>query len=115
MKKIEMWIWVIAVGILASLIAGCETSSSAPNPVPTTQVHISPEVVSLDPGSSATVHFSASAGSGTYSWSQSDSSLGALTASNATATYVSHAVVGTNTVTVTDSNGSSASARVEQG
>jgi hypothetical protein len=74
---------------------------------------IQPKSVTLDASAVTDVVFTVSGGSGTYTWSLSDDSLGTLAAGSTTAIYTSEAVSGENTISVTDGD-STASASVIQ-
>jgi len=60
------------------------------------------------------VVFTASGGSGIYTWTLSNTSLGFLTINNAIATYQNAAVAGINILTVADSSNNTATATITQ-
>ena len=126
-----MTVLFVSAWILGTLIVGCENttvsapgssssgsssgSSSSSGSTSSTVVVISPSSLPLNSISQSSTIFTASGGSGTYtSWLLSNINLGTINPNNATATYHSNAIVGTNTLTVTDSNGHSAIATITQ-
>ena len=75
---------------------------------------ISPPSAILNSSNVVATVFTASGGSGTYTWTLVNTALGSISTANATATYNNLAVIGTNALTVTDSNSNSASATITQ-
>jgi acyl-coenzyme A thioesterase PaaI-like protein len=69
-----------------------------------------PSVVS----NNSTTTFTATGGSGTFTWSVSNSGLGAITGSGASGVYIANATDGTQTIRVTASGGGSANKTVTQ-
>ena len=102
----------IALGILAVLIAGCEFDDD-----PVNSVTIYPESALLDTEKTNIVEFTAGGGNNSYTWSMNNNTLGALyvaTSNTAFALYQNSTNIGTNLITVRDSSGDSANARIVQ-
>ena len=120
---------MILVGTLAAMalvVAGCEDNSDTPTG----------GVLTIDPTSAQvstnlpSVAFSASGGTGVYTWSVVEPSIGTVTSSGASAVYNARRVTlpvttnsvpvnnplvkGENVVVVTDDGGNTASARITQ-
>ena len=92
-----------------SLFATASVSPPSTN-TPSGSLRISPTSASLGPGNTSRT-FTASGGTGSYSWSVANSSLGTVNpASGSTITYTSRSVAGQNTITVRDSAGNAATA-----
>ena len=108
-----MVILLVSAWALGTLIVGCEKASP---PATTPPVTISPSSVSLTASTPSATLFDATGGDGIYTWTLSNNGLGSVVNQNdnTEATYQSHAVVGTNTLTVTDSTGLSAAATITQ-
>lgn len=104
---------VVSACILAFLIAGCEIDSEDS----TNSVTINPTAATLKANETNIVEFSASGGDKTYAWSMNNDALGALyvaTTNTAYALYQNTTNTGTNLITVRDTSGDSANARVLQ-
>lgn len=88
--------------------------TNSPSPTTNSLAILPAGPVSLAEGESKT--FTASGGSGTYSsWQRSNTSLGTLSSSSgASTTYARNSYTGTNTLTVTDSDGDTASVTIIQ-
>lgn len=102
---------VVVFCVLALLIAGCELDDNSTN-----SVTIYPTSVLLDAKETNTVEFTAGGGN-SYKWSVNNVILGSIyvsTISNAVALYQNSTNIGTNIITVRDSSGDSANARIVQ-
>ena len=78
---------------------------------------IYPTSVLLDAKETNTVEFTVGGGNNSYKWSMNNDILGSIyiaTNSTAVALYQSATNIGTNIITVRDSNGDSANARIVQ-
>jgi len=99
--------------LLAALIAGCEIEDSSDS-----DVTLSPSSASIDASETNTIEFTASGGTKTYAWSMNHEELGTLyvaTTNTARALYLNFTnAVGTNLITVRDSQNYSANARIVQ-
>ncbi|MDD5678965.1 MAG: hypothetical protein PHW60_13410 [Kiritimatiellae bacterium] len=100
-------VWII--GILPVLIAGCELNGTS-----NSDLVITPASVTLDTSSVSVTEFAASGGASNYTWSLSDDSLGTLYTADATALYQNTTNIGTNTLTLTDDDGSAVYATIKQ-
>ncbi len=103
---------VVVLGVLAALIAGCELDDNSTN-----SVTIYPASVLLDAKVTNTVEFTAFGGNNSYKWSMNNDILGSIYIANtntAVALYQSTINIGTNIITVRDSSGESANARIVQ-
>jgi len=104
-----VYAWIITC-ILPVLIAGCELGGTASD----SDLVITPASVTLDASSVIVTEFAASGGASNYTWSLSDDSLGTLYTADATALYQNTTNIGTNTLTLTDDDGSSVYATIRQ-
>lgn len=105
-----------ATGLLLALAGGCEFDNEISGPGDNA-LTVSPEAVRLDARLTNIVEFSATGGSGSYTWSLSESSLGALyltTTNTAVILYQSTTNTGTNLLTARDPDNNSANARIIQ-
>ena len=108
-----------AATVLIALIAGCETNSDVESSDATSAAS---GVLAISPTAATvtnSVTFTASGGSGTYTWSLVETNLGTLSASGPWAVYTAKASTSTNfssqnIVIVIDDKGNSASATVTQ-
>lgn len=103
--------------LLSEVYAVATVPTNAPPPVTTnTTVELNPTLVAVNPVGGIT-SFTASGGTGSFTWRVSNSSLGNFLeisgSRNSTASYGASGV-GNNTVTVTDVTGKSATATVQQ-
>jgi hypothetical protein len=104
--------------LVSEVFAMATVPTNAPPPVPETNdvVRLNQTQVTINGAGGATT-FTASGGTGNFTWRVSNSSLGNFTAlsgaRNSSATYTASGV-GNNTVTVTDAAGESATAIVQQ-
>jgi len=97
---------------LAVLIAGCELDDNSTN-----SMTIYPTSVFLNARETNTVEFTAFGGENSYKWSMNNDALGSIYIANtntAVALYKRTANTGTNIITVRDSSGDSADARIVQ-
>ena len=101
---------IVAIFIVAALITGCELGENASE----SDLEITPASVTLDASSVSVTEFAASGGTSNYTWSLSNDSLGTLYTADATALYQNTTNIGTNTLTLTDDNGSSVYAKIRQ-
>ena len=89
-----------------SLFAKATVSPAATN-IPVSGVSISPKSATFT-SNSLTRNFTASGGTGSYTWSVSDNTRGNVNSTTGSSvSYTSQPVSGNNTITVTDSNGKS--------
>ena len=100
--------WII-ICILPVLIAGCELGGTSDS-----DLTITPASATLDASTVSITEFAASGGASNYTWSISDDSLGTLYTADATALYQNTTNIGTNTLTLTDDDGSSVYAKIKQ-
>jgi len=103
---------VLAVLVATALIAGCELDDNSTN-----SVTLYPASVLLDVKETNTVEFTAVGGNISYQWSMNNAILGSIyiaTTSTAVALYQNTTNTGTNIITVRDSSGDSANARIVQ-
>lgn len=98
-----------AIFIVTALIAGCELGSTS-----SSDLAITPASATLDASTVSITEFTASGGTSNYTWSLSDDSLGTLYTADATALYQNTTNIGTNTLTLTDDDGSSVYAKIRQ-
>lgn len=101
----------MAIGmiILFALIVGCEDLSTD------SHLRLSPSTVYMSGSNMIVTVFTASGGEGSnYAWALSNDTLGKLSTENATAYYHNNKAMGTNTVTVMDASGNSASSTIIQ-
>jgi len=112
-RKIQLTTYaVVVLCVLAALIAGCELDDNSTN-----SVSIYPASALLNAKETNIVEFSASGGNNSYKWSMKNDMLGSLyiaTTSTAVALYQNATNTGTNIITVIDSGGDSANARIVQ-
>jgi hypothetical protein len=112
-QRIQKIIFIVAMLCgLVVLIAGCEFDDDSTN-----SVTIYPTSALLDASKTNIVEFTAEGGNRDYAWSMNNNALGALyTAStnDASVLYVNNTNTGTNLITVRDSSGDSANARIVQ-
>lgn len=97
---------------LAALIVGCELDDNSTN-----SVTIYPASALFDANKTNTIAFTAFGGKNDFTWSMNNNSLGSLylaTTSTAVALYQNSTNIGTNIITVRDSSGDSANARIVQ-
>ena len=95
-----------------ALFAGCELDDSTDE-----EVTITPASASLKASETNIVEFIAIGGTPDYTWSMNNSILGTLyvaTTNTALALYQSSTNIGTNLITVRDSNNNSANSRIVQ-
>lgn len=103
---------VVVLCVLAALIAGCELGDNSTN-----SVTIYPTSALLDAKVTNIVEFTAFGGDNDYKWSVNNNILGSIyiaTTNTAVALYQSDTNIGTNIITVRDSNGDLANARIVQ-
>ena len=112
-RQIQRTIVAILVPcVLAVLIAGCELDDDSTN-----SVTIYPTSALLDAAETNIVEFTADGGDNSYKWSMNNDTLGTLyvaTTNTAIALYQNSTNIGTNLITVRDSSGDSANARIVQ-
>lgn len=112
-QKIRKVIVVIAVtSFIVVMIAGCELDDNSTN-----SVTIYPTSALLNADETNTVEFVADGGNNSYKWSMNNNVLGTLymaTTNTAVALYQNTTNIGTNLITVRDSSGDSANARIVQ-
>jgi len=103
---------VVVLCVLALLIAGCELDDNSTN-----SMTIYPTSVFLEAKETNTVQFTAGGGNNSYKWSINNAILGSIyitTSSTAVVLYQNTTNTGTNIITVRDSSGDSADARIVQ-
>ena len=101
-----------AVSFVVVMIAGCELDDDSTN-----SVTIYPTSALLDAKETNIVEFTADGGDNSYKWSMNNDTLGTLyvaTTNTAFALYQNSTNTGTNLITVRDSSGDSANARIVQ-
>ena len=102
--------------LLAVLITGCEFDNEICSPADS-DLKISPSSVFLEAEKSNLVEFAAGGGQSGYTWSMNNDDLGTLyliPTNSAIALYQNTTNIGTNIITVRDSIGNSATARIVQ-
>ena len=107
--------FVVAIFIVAALITGCESNQTASVSVST--LAVTPTAVTLEARTVSITEFTASGGTTNYTWSLSDSSLGSLYTAGATypiVQYQNTTHIGTNILTLTDSDNNSVYATIWQ-
>ncbi len=93
-----------------SFFAKATVSLPVTNKPSTQALRVSPVTTSLGPGNT-TVRLTASGGSGIYSWTENNPTLGIVSpTTGSTVTYTSKSVTGSNIITVQDSRGNKATA-----
>ena len=97
----------LETGFSGTIIARATTSPATSNA--TEEISISPTSVSLN-SNKVTQVFTASGGTGSYTWTLSSTNYGSISSSGNQATFTASGEAGTTTITVTDTNGASASA-----
>jgi len=103
---------IIVPCVLTVLINGCEFDDD-----PVNSVTIYPESALLNAKETNIVEFTAYGGDNSYKWSMNNNTLGTLyvaTTNTAIALYQNSTNIGTNIITVRDSNSDSANARIVQ-
>jgi|GEM_PF-1281916 len=103
---------VVMLCVLAILIAGCEIDDDSTN-----SVAIYPESALLNAKETNIVEFTAGGGNNSYKWSMNNDTLGTIyvaITNTAIALYQNSTNTGTNLITVRDSSGDSANARIVQ-
>ena len=103
---------IIVPCVLIVLTAGCEFDDD-----PANSVTIYPTSALLDAEVTNILEFTADGGNNSYKWSMNNDTLGTLyvaTTNTAIALYQNSTNTGTNIITVRDSSGDSANARVVQ-
>jgi hypothetical protein len=105
--------FTLMLTFLFSIISFYECGLESASQSQEEELGIQPKSVTIDSSKVTDIVFNTWGGSGDYTWSISDDSLGTLVAGKSTAVYTSKTVVGQNTVAVTDGN-STASATVIQ-
>lgn len=98
--------------VLLALVAGCELEDD-----PADSVTIVPASALLTAKETNIIEFSAAGGNRNYKWSMNNNILGTLyiaTTNSAIALYQNSTNTGTNLITVRDSSGASANARIIQ-
>jgi hypothetical protein len=112
-SRIQKTTHAVALCVLAALMAGCELDDT-----PVNSMTIYPTSVFLDVRETNIVEFTATgANNNIYRWSMNNTILGSIyiAATNASvALYLSTTNTGTNIITVRDSTGDSADARIVQ-
>lgn len=91
--------------------AGTNTGTSTET---TNTLSLSPSSVNISATAISSFTFTVTGGTAGYAWTVSDSTLGAILGSGVSATYTSVDTYGTNTVSVTDASGRTATASVVQ-
>ncbi|MGD9781503.1 MAG: hypothetical protein AB7V14_05030 [Kiritimatiellia bacterium] len=99
----------LETGFSGSIFAKATTSPATSNA--NTRLSIDPSGASLN-SNDVTQVFTASGGTGSYTWTLSSTNYGSLSSSGNQATFTASGEAGTVTVTITDSDGDSASATV---
>ena len=112
----ETIVIMTAVSIILALIAGCEFDNEICSP-DDLGLTISPSSVFLEAEKTNTVEFLASGGQSNYIWSMNNADLGTLyltSTNSAIAFYQSTTNIGTNILTVSDTDNNYANARIVQ-
>ena len=99
----------LETGFSGSIFAQATTAPATSNA--NTRLSIDPTRAALN-SNDVTQVFTASGGTGTYTWTLSSTNYGSLSSSGNQATFTASGVAGSVTVTITDSSGDSASATI---
>jgi len=111
MTATRSWFNLLLTLAFAAGLAGCDVGESTTS---TSDIAISPSSAYISSATVTVVKFYASGGSSNFTWSASSSTLGTLYPNDDMALYQSTTTAGTNTITVMDSDGNTASAVILQ-
>ena len=112
----EAIVILTAISIILALITGCEFDNEICSPE-NSDLKISPSSVFLEAEKTNMVEFLASGGQSNYTWSMNNTNLGTLCwtlTNSAIAIYQSVTNIGTNILTVRDTDNNYANARIVQ-
>lgn len=106
----------LMLAALLALVAGCELNDDTGSDDGSNHVTLIPESMTLDSDATSTAVFTASGGTPPYTWTLSDTNgtMGALSAQDDMAVYTPTAAAGGVYVTVQDAAGESATAAIVQ-